>query len=493
MEIDYKSLTRSELQHVFSDIDFLLEPMRHQFISLAFASERDRIFFFHSVGTGKTICSLYSVKLWECKKTIVITPSSAFGSWKRDIENYTNFSYVILTGSGRERKRNLKKKKDIFVVNYEGLKVLYARLYKEKGWEILPESFIHDFDCIILDEIHKCKNFSALQSRICLELSKRAKYVIGLTGTPIDKSFLELFNIVKTVDLGKSLGTNFFSYRRQYFDKRICGSKWGRKWIEWELKPGCEEKILNKISNITLSFSREECFELPSIQEIVKYIHPSDQFSAIQLDIVEENITKINGDEIDFGEDINSKAFKLRELPNGFFYYGKGEDRRTYRLKKNPKAEALLDLLEDTDSKIVVFYQFTEERAILEEALEKEGVCYSSAFGGQSSEDREREIKKFFENGKVRVFLSQITCASEGFDAYVANIAVFFSPLSSPKMRKQCIGRIYRRGQQKKCLVLDFVLEGSFDQKIVEKRGERFDLVKMAMEYIGDFHKNSNI
>ena len=489
--LDYKTLTKKELDYALKDtfLGIKIPLMWHQLVSVTFAAERSRTALLHDVGTGKTLAALSTIKLWNCKKIIVICPSSAFGSWRRDLKNYTDFSYSFLTGSGRDRKRVIKRKKDILIITYEGLKTIYAKLYKGEGWKIIPDSFVHDFDCIILDEVHKCKNYDTLQSKICLELSKKAKHVIGLTGTPVDKSYLELFNIFRVIDLGKSLGTNFFNYRYQYFDRKVCGSKWGRKWVEWELKPGCEEEILDRISDTTLSFSREECFELPPIQEIVRYIHPSEQFLKLQKDIIENKLLKLPETEILLDKKIKAKAHVLRELPSGFFYYG--EDNEVYKLKKNPKVEALLDLLEDTGSKVIVFYWYTEERNIMSEALRRQNISFCSAFGGQSSLDREAEITRFSEDGNTKVLLSQCTCASEGFDAFVANMVVFFTPLSSPKMRKQCVGRVHRKGQTKKSLVVDLVMENSIEERVIEKRSERFNLVQETMAYIKDFHKSS--
>jgi len=479
---EYKSLSNEELNYVFQGADFLLKPMRHQYISLAFAATRERVAFLHGVGTGKTLCALYSLKLWDCKKTLVICPSSAFGSWRRDLENHTNFSFGFLTGSGRDRRRVLKKDKDIFVINYEGLKVLYSKLLKGEGWQIQDDSFIHDFDCIILDEVHKVKNYESLQSRICYELSKRAKHLVGLTGTPIDRTYLELFNIFRVIDLGKSLGTNFFAYRFRHFDKRIAGNRW-RHWTEWDLKRDHEQEILDRISDTTLSFSREECFELPPLQEIVKYIHPSKRFLELQKDIISNKVLKSKDKEVLIENCIKAKAHVLRELPSGFFYYGK--DREVYRMKKSPKVETLLDLLEDTHSKVIVFYWYIEERKIISEALKKAGITFCS-----SHFDRENQIRKFSEDEDVKVLLSQSTAGGEGFDAYAANVVVYFSPLSSPKMRKQCTGRAYRKGQTKKVLVVDFVVEHSIEERVVDNRGERFNLVKEAMVHIRDFHKS---
>ena len=490
--LSYKTLSNNELEWIFKDtnLGIKIPLMKHQNISIAFASERDRILLLHGVGTGKTLCALGILKLWYCKKILVVCPSSAFGSWRRDLRYNTDFSYQFIIGSGRNRKRMLKKEKEVNVITYAGLKTVYAKLQrknpKRKGWEIQDDLFIHDFDCIILDEVHKVKNHESLQSRICYELSKRAKYVIGMTGTLIDDSYLELFNIVRTTDLGKSLGTNFFAYRYRYFDKKICGSRWGRKWVEWELKPGCEQEILDKISGVSISFSREECFDLPPLQKIFRFITPSQQFRDIQECIIKNNRLNLPG-MANVGNKIKAKAHVLRELPSGFFYYGK--DKQVYRLKKNPKVEALLDLLEDSSSKIIVFYQYTEEWNIISKALKKEKIPFCSAFGGQDEDDRESEKDRFQEDEKVRVLVSQDTVASEGYDAFAANVVVFFSPLSSPKMIKQCTGRAYRKGQKRKVLVVTFVMEDSIEERVIVNRSERFNLVRETMDYIKDFHK----
>ena len=495
-DFNYKSLTKEEIQSIFLDMKFPLEPMRHQYISLAFAAGRRRVSLLHDVGTGKTLCALYIAKLlWKCKKILVVSPASAFGSWRRDLRYNTSCSYSFIKGSGRERKRELKKEKDVHVITYEGLKTVYAKLCSQsKGsrkWVIQDDSFIHDFDCIIFDEDHKCKTYDALQSLICYELSKRATNVIGMTGTLIDDSYLELFNIYRVVDLGKSLGTNFFAYRNRHFVKRICGNKYrGRQWVEWELKPGHDQEILDAIADVSISFSREECFELPPIQKIFKFISPSKQFLQFQKALIEKKSLHVLNKEIPIGCKIKDIAFALRELPSGFAYYG--EDKQVCRLGgKNPKTEALLDLLEDSSSKIIVFYQFIEERQIISEALTKAKYRFCSVYGDQET-DREEEIARFQTDKQIRVLLSQKTVANEGYDAFAANVVVFFSPLSSPKMIKQCTGRAYRKGQKRSVLVITFVLEDSLEERVIVNRSERFHLVREAEAYIRDFHKRKD-
>jgi len=79
-------------------------------------------------------------------------------------------------------------------------------------------------------------------------------------------------------------------------------------------------------------------------------------------------------------------------------------------------------------------------------------------------------------------------CASEGFDGTVANVVVFFDPIASTKIRDQCIGRVYRKGQKEKSLVINLLLKKSVDKTTVDSRNNRSSLVKGVMKFIHEYH-----
>ena len=481
---DYKTLTDKQLETILSDVKFKVKPMRHQAISLAFAVDEDRhrVAFFHDVGTGKTIAALATAWLWGVKKILVVCPNSAFAAWKRDIKKATKFSYTLLSGSTSKRLQKLSSKKDVYVINFEGLKVVYANLLLGKGWIIDKKRFTDGFDCIIVDEVHKCKNYKSLQSRICFELSRRADYCIALTGTPIDSSMLELFNIYKVIDLGRSLGLNFFIYRNRFFKKGF---------FDWKLKPDCKEKILDNVSNCTMMFNREECFDLPDAQTIERPISSSKGFLRLQDTIMEEEVLILDG----FGDvkiSSDNPAVKgqwLRELSGGFMYFKEGDSHSSYRLSENPKLEALIDIIEDMKSKVVVFHNFVEEGRMIEETLERNGILFSSLRGEIPERDRGKQYQQFVKHSGVRVMVAHPICAGESYDFSVANVEIFYSPIASPKIRKQAEGRIYRKGQERKVLFIDLILENSIDAKINENRAKRKSLVDSVTEYMQSYRK----
>jgi len=459
----------------------------HQLVSLAFSAERARVMFPHDVGTCKTLTALETARQWGCKRILVVCPGSAFSAWEGDTAKYTKFSFSLLIGTRDERLAGIAKGCNVSVVNYEGLKSLYAKLYGDVDGDGHGKWIINDiahskepWDCVVFDEIHRVSNYKSLTAQICLELSKKTTHVIGLSGTPVDKSMLELFNIYMLIDLGRSLGTNFFQYRSAYFEP----PSWG---YEWKIKKGAREKILDRISDCTLRYSRQECFDLPEIQEMDLVLPPSEEFLRLQKEVIDGDMLTIGDDHIQTIKP-EAKAVVLRELASGFFYHGEGENKRTYLLKENPKVDALLDIIQDTHTKLIVYHQFLEGASLIERALDPTKIGYVTVRGGQSQQQRKNAIDAFHDDPRIMLMLAHPKCAAEGFDGTVADTVIFFDQIASPRIRKQCIGRIHRNGQTKKCLVIYLTLDRSLDKTTAKHREENVSEVELVMEFIREFH-----
>ncbi len=108
----------------------------------------------------------------------------------------------------------------VFIVNYESLKKFFVqKLLKPKGWmlaDVVFRDIIKLFKSVIVDESHKCKDFSAQQSKLTMGIANGKEMVICLSGTPV---------VNKPKDLAPQLGImgqlqNFGGY--QNFIKRYC-------------------------------------------------------------------------------------------------------------------------------------------------------------------------------------------------------------------------------------------------------------------------------
>jgi len=471
--MDYKKLPLSFFEDIFSDIKFKLKPMWHQYVSLAFALDgRNQVAYFHDIGTGKTLAALYTIHLWNVKKTLVVCPRSAFSAWQRDIIKYTNFTYIFLDGTKKERMKNLSRKRDIYIINYEGLKCIYAILLRGLGWQIIHKSFINNFDCIIYDEVHKTSAFGSLQSKICYQLSTRAKYIIGLTGTPIKSELLNLWGVFRVIDLGRCLGDNFYQFRRAYFKQGM---------FTWYPKKGSNEKILNKILPITISFKRQDCFDLPDIVFENKFAHKTTEYKKLETDI-------LNNLSISFKEgtltsaNVLNKSQKLMQLIGGFIYIENKDGKQTHRLKTNSKLKVLDDCIKETNDKVLIFHQYVEEGRIIEDWCIKNKIKFCSIRG--ETKDKLKQYKKFVKSKSIKAMIAHPMSAGESFDFSVCSVVIFYSNGGGQLSRKQAIGRVHRKGQKNKCVVIDIILKDSVDEIIIKNQENKKVLAEKVLMYI---------
>jgi superfamily II DNA or RNA helicase len=473
--IDLKQLSIDDYRDVFKEVNFILEPRWHQFVSLAYGLDKNRIFYFHDVGTGKTITALYMMMLWKCKRILVICTRSAFPAWERDIPKATNYSYTILEGSPDERVANLNSRCDISIINYEGLKTLYADKYPG-GWMINHHSFIHDFDGIIVDEVHHLNNAAALQALISRKLSNNASKVIGMTGTEIDGSLLELWHIFFFLDGGTTFGNNFWSFRGEHFFK----DKY-RKWL-WHPKMGSDNYILTRAGRSAIVFDRDECEDLPPKDTLIYHVQPTAQYLNMQQAIAEQDNLTLNGITLENKHDV-VKGHRLAQLSSGFIYLNNTgtESRRVFEFDKQPKVETLLDILNETNKQLVVYHSYTHEAVLIERALKAKHISFTNIRG--STKDPNKSYKDFVDS-KKRVMIAHKLSGGESYDFTNTTIGVYYSPVASPRIRTQTEGRIHRDGQTHKTLFIDLTLKGSIDERTNANRAQRKRFVDTVREFL---------
>lgn len=488
---------------------------------MAFAADKNRVGFWHDVGTGKTLAAYWTIQMWQCKCILVVCPGAALGSWMGD-SKWTDFTARIISGTTPERKEKIQGSQQISIVQYEWLKTLFSKLQQNvpkdevdperfgqhgtlyqcrqcnnrlirsedklcpicrsdkiravpREWTIDFNQFAQNFDCVVFDEIHRCNNEKSLQSQICFELSKRVHHVIGLSGTPVDKSLMELFHIHKVLDLGSTFGLNFWRFQFDHFKQEN---------FEWVPREGSEETILRKWARVSLSFKREECFDLPECQEEVIRVPQSDDFVDLESRIIEKRPIQ----NVIF-PDPSTRANKLKQLTDGFIYLTQEDGgKAVYRLKENPKLEALMEIL-DSGIKTIVFHEYTEVGEIIAEELQRRGIKFVRFKGGITPEERLAYENSFQTDPSCQVAIVQISAGSEGWNGFAAGMVVFYDIVASPKVRTQCIGRMLRSGQTKKTLVIELVMVYSINEITKMNQSERRSAVDDYMDYVRNYRR----
>lgn len=164
----------------------------HQKSGIKFMLSSNLVFNWDDMGLGKTLMSIVTALESDYKRVLVITLASLKLNWRREISAFKQDSKII---SGSTWDNTPSK---FTIINYEILKnFVEVKKSKAKGSN---QMLLENFDCIILDEVHKAKNPTSILSQcikgICTQ--KSVKKIIGLSGTPFEKN-IDFYNICRTL------------------------------------------------------------------------------------------------------------------------------------------------------------------------------------------------------------------------------------------------------------------------------------------------------
>jgi SNF2 family DNA or RNA helicase len=149
------------------------------------------------------------------------------------------------------------------------------------------------------------------------------------------------------------------------------------------------------------------------------------------------------------GEDIsavNAAAMisKLLQISGGAIYTDKHD---TVEFDVSPRLNALMEVLEETSNKVIVFVPFTHTINLVSSHLTKGGISNEIINGSVSAKERGAIINRFQTSESPRVLVIQPQAASHGVTLTAADTVVFWSPVVSVETYLQCIARIDRVGQ----------------------------------------------
>ena len=146
------------------------------------------------------------------------------------------------------------------------------------------------------------------------------------------------------------------------------------------------------------------------------------------------------------------------------------EELNKWRDVRSPKVKRLVEWFENTDEKCLIFTSLSGVvLGDIQQALQEANIKHVVVSGSMTRHQRAKAIEQFQHDASTRAFLLTTRSASYGLTLTAASSIIFFEPCMNRSLRDQCIGRMDRIGQKKKCLdVITFAVEGSIEEKLAE-------------------------
>ncbi len=361
-------------------------------------------------------------------------------TWPSEIKKWDHLaglSCSVAVGSEAERKAALMQTADIYIINRENV-----------DWLITKSSIPFDFDMVVIDELSSFKSHQAKRFKSLLKARPKVKRIVGLTGTPSGNGLMDLWAEFRILDLGERLGRYISHYRNAYFmpDKRN-----GEVIFSYKPLPGSEERIYDKISDITISMKSCDYLNLPEcvINEVKVVMNEKEM--AVYDQFREDMVAKLKDTEIDA---VNAAVLsgKLLQMANGAVY----DEAKNSHFIHDRKLDALEDLIEGANGKpvlIAYWYQHDAERIKTRFPV------------------REIKTSKDIEDWNAgRISAAMIHPASAGHGLNLqsgGSTLIWFGLTWSLELYQQTNARLHRQGQTDTVIIHHIIAKGTIDEQVM--------------------------
>ncbi len=142
------------------------------------------------------------------------------------------------------------------------------------------------------------------------------------------------------------------------------------------------------------------------------------------------------------------------------------EDGETIEFDATPRMNLLLEILEETERKVIIFAMFRSSISIIEQFLTKHGHSTACIHGDVSATKRGDIINRFQNTPDPRVLVMQPQATAHGITLTAADTVVFFGPLMSVEQYTQAIARADRQGQTSDKVTVVHIQSSPIEEKM---------------------------
>ncbi len=417
------------------------------------------------MGLGKTVQTLAHLMIEQHagrlkKPALIVCPTSLVPNWTMEAFKFApSLKTLVLHGLDRKRLFRLIPKHDLVLTTYPLLARDHAVL-TEQEWHV-----------VILDEAQTIKNPNAETTRQALRL--QAGQRLCLSGTPLQNHLGELWSLFDFLAPG-FLGSQR-SFRTRY---RIPIEKQGDEARQAQLVGRVKPFLLRRTKDEVATDlpPKTEINEAVEMEEAQRGIYEGIRLSMharVKAAIAEKGLSRS-------GIIVLDALLKLRQACC---------DPRLIKLKAVEKSKAgsaklerlmeMLTVMLEEGRKVLLFSQFTEMLALIEERLKQDDISYVMLTG--DTRDRATPVKRF-QRGDVPLFLISLKAGGVGLNLTAADTVIHYDPWWNPAVEDQATDRAHRIGQDKKVFVHRLVTLGTIEEKMEALKEKKRGLVASVLE-----------
>jgi SNF2 family DNA or RNA helicase len=438
-----------------------MKPWKHQQIAYWFAKRRKRALLAMDMGTGKSAAVVWLAQ--EMDRVLITCPKSVLTVWPEQFELHGQkpMPVTVLRGTGTKKLKMALSapERGVIVVNHESL-------WRDPLWDWVRDQ---DWDMLVCDESHRAKSAGGKFSGKLALLAKDIPCVLGLTGTPMPHSPLDIYGQARFIDPG-IFGANFNNFKNRYANLiKMTGAYGSYQKVIGFIN---QDELAQNLAQFSYQVAASDVLDLPEKQHLYRTFeldrHEWKAYNEIKNDLISESkdrtITAANA---------LVKVIRLAQICGGHAT----DDAGGLVEIGSSKEKALTDVLEDLQEPVVVFCRFRADLDAVHRATKKAGLT-SLELSGRRNELEEWKL------GDADVIAVQIQAGGAGVDLTRARICVYYSVGYSLGDYEQSLARVYRPGQTRPVIYYHLVAEDTIEAKLYKALESKKDIVDFVLSLL---------
>jgi SNF2 family DNA or RNA helicase len=472
----------------------------HQGEAVAFAMRRPGAILDHGMGGGKTRTAIEIAEAMQAQRILVVCPKSLVGMWpeqfrqwsRRDLETWSG---RVMGARGPKKTPRVSERAVAAMGAYKDAIKLGRPFVCVVNYDVIAIKEMAQFtwgtpwDLVIADEVHKIKSHdgkAALQvAKVSHQTRKRGGRFLGLTGTFMPHTEMDVWAQIRAVDSGSRLGTNWHDFCREFGEPETYykpGGKTGTRYTK--IRDAQRDRFGDRLAQVVHRVPQDDLDKALGLEAPVDTfrtcpLSPATRaaYDAMEKDLIAE-IPEVNGTAVAANAMVLTN--KLAQLSGGFV---KDPDGRLLNVCDPPeKAQLLAEVIGDLDPRmpVVVFARFKADLQAIGEVAAKLGRRYGELSGGRRD--------GVTEGGKltpgVSVLGVQLQAGGVGIDLTASAVAVFYSLDFRLADYLQSRKRVHRPGQTQRVTYVHLLAEDTIDRAVFGSLRRREDAVTAALTHI---------
>lgn len=439
-------------------------PMLAQIETARFLTANNRAYCNNGLGTGKTLSTLWAFDWMHtegvAKRLLVVAPLSTLErTWGDELfRNFPHLSFSVLYGTKETREKLLRRDRDVYIINHDGVKPILAALVARK-----------DLDTVVIDELSQAaRNAGTQRWRVFKKLIEGRTRVWGLTGTPIPNEPTDAWAQCKLIT-PNTVPAYFTAFRSQVM-VQISQYK-------WVARPDALD-IVYKAMQPAIRFSRDDCMDLPPVMYETREIPLSGAQKRMYQDMLTTLHAEYKGEQIDA---VNQavKLMKLVQVCAGAVYSIDGE---AVVLPAKDRLDEVVSIVTEAAAKTIVYVPFRSTIWLVRDHIQASGFTCAVISGEVPKRERDNIFSAFQREPDPQVIVAQPAAMSHGLTLTEANVIVWYAPITSADIYEQANARITRPGQKHNQLIVNIQgspVEARIYKRLKEKNGVQGILLDM--------------